>query len=114
MLIFRDIKNYRPDAAARQDLARKAADLCEKARTSIRAARHQGQKQLKHDIDTKVVGDSEGQREAKEVNTSSLLPPPSPSLDSFFWTVQLDELTRKKTAEVDNILKDAKRVILDQ
>jgi ribosome recycling factor len=48
-------------------LARKAADIGEKAKTSIRASRHQGQKRLKQDIENKIVGDSDGHKEAKEV-----------------------------------------------
>ena len=57
----------RPDLATRSNLAKKASELAENTRTSIRAARHEGQKDLKADQDNKVVGESDARRDAKQV-----------------------------------------------
>ncbi|GAA6010897.1 hypothetical protein JCM11491_004590 [Sporobolomyces phaffii] len=78
----------RPDWDKRQGLVRDAQDLCEKARIAIRQTRNDGQKEIKKDVDAKVVGKSEGIAEGKK----------------------LDEATKKKTAEVDKIFEDAKKV----
>ena len=57
----------------RTALVKKASDLAENARVSIRAARHQGQKDLKTDQDNKVVGDSDARRDSKQVRNRSVL-----------------------------------------
>lgn len=58
----------KPDWDKRQQLVREASHLCENARVSIRAARHQGQKEIKHDVDNKVIGKEEGRSETKKVS----------------------------------------------
>jgi len=52
----------------RTSLAKKASELAENARVAIRAARHQGQKDLKADQDNKVVGDSDARKDAKHAS----------------------------------------------
>ena len=56
----------------RTQLTKKASDLCENARISIRAARHQGQKDLKADQDNKVVGEGDARKDTKKVRTADL------------------------------------------
>lgn len=82
----------RPDLDKRQQYVRDAQALCEKARNTIRAHRIDGQKDIKRDVDDKVVGTSEARTEGKK----------------------LDDATKKKTAEVDKIFEDVKKVLLDQ
>ncbi|GAA5867681.1 hypothetical protein JCM3774_003373 [Rhodotorula dairenensis] len=82
----------RPDLDKRQQYVRDAQALCEKARNAIRAHRIDGQKDIKRDVDDKVVGTSEARTEGKK----------------------LDDATKKKTAEVDKIFEDVKRVLLDE
>lgn len=53
-------------------LTKKASDLSENARISIRAARHQGQKDLKADQDNKVVGESDARKDSKHVWQSQI------------------------------------------
>lgn len=57
----------RPTVESRRDLIKEISKLCENARVSIRSARHVAQKQIKSDIDNKVVGSSEGKQEMKKV-----------------------------------------------
>ncbi|GAA5901987.1 Rrf1p [Sporobolomyces salmoneus] len=82
----------KPDWDKRQGLVRDAQDLCEKARIAIRQTRNDGQKEIKKDVDGKVIGKEEGRQEGKK----------------------LDEGTKKKTAEVDKIFEDAKKVLMDE
>lgn len=82
----------RPDMQTRTALVKKASDLAENSRVSIRAARHQGQKDLKADQDNKVVGDSDARRDSK----------------------QLQDATKKRTDEVDQILAQAKKLLMDE
>ncbi|GAA5973268.1 hypothetical protein JCM11641_003042 [Rhodosporidiobolus odoratus] len=81
----------KPDNDKRQQLVRDTQNLCEKARIAVRQIRTDGQKEIKADVDRKVVGKEEGRAEGKK----------------------LDDATKKKTAEVDKIFEDAKRVLLD-
>ena len=62
---------FRPDLTTRSNLAKKASELAENTRTSIRAARHEGQKDLKADQDNKVVGESDARRDAKQVGVDA-------------------------------------------
>lgn len=62
----------RPDMNLRNELAKQASTLCENARTSIRAARHQGQKDIKKDENAKTVSGEEATREMKKVSSSLL------------------------------------------
>ncbi|GAA6060290.1 hypothetical protein JCM10212_002931 [Sporobolomyces blumeae] len=78
----------RPDWDKRQQLVRDAQDLCEKARIAIRQVRMDGQKEIKKDLDGKIVGKEEARSENK----------------------RLDDATKKKTAEVDKIFEEAKKV----
>ncbi|GAA5970001.1 hypothetical protein JCM3765_007273 [Sporobolomyces pararoseus] len=78
----------KPDWDKRQQLVRDAQDLCEKSRIQIRMIRNEGQKEIKKDLDNKIIGKEEGRQESKK----------------------LDELTKKKTTEVDKIFEDAKKV----
>ncbi|CEQ39071.1 SPOSA6832_00585 [Sporobolomyces salmonicolor] len=82
----------RPDWDKRQQLVRDAQALCEKARIAIRQVRTDGQKEIKADVDAKVVGKEEARTETKK----------------------LDDATKKKTAEVDKIFEDAKKVLMDE
>ena len=61
---------HRPDMNLRNELAKQASTLCENARTSIRAARHQGQKDIKKDENAKTVSGEEATREMKKVSSS--------------------------------------------
>jgi ribosome recycling factor len=61
----------RPDMQTRTSLAKKASELAENARVAIRAARHQGQKDLKADQDNKVVGEGDARKDAKNVRRSA-------------------------------------------
>lgn len=65
-------RQRRPDVQARSALAKKASELAENARVSIRAVRHQGQKDLKADQDNKIVGESDARRDAKHVSLCAL------------------------------------------
>ncbi|GAA5871924.1 hypothetical protein JCM8547_003305 [Rhodosporidiobolus lusitaniae] len=78
----------KPDNAKRQELVKDAQNLCEKTRIAVRQVRTDGQKEIKADVDRKVIGKEEGRAEGKK----------------------LDEATKKKTAEVDKIFDQAKKV----
>ncbi|GJN88037.1 hypothetical protein Rhopal_000993-T1 [Rhodotorula paludigena] len=82
----------RADWDKRQQLVRDAQGLCEKARIAIRQVRIDGQKEIKRDVDGKVIGKEEARGEGKK----------------------LDDATKKKTAEVDKIFEDAKKVLMDE
>ncbi|GAA5829015.1 hypothetical protein JCM11251_004098 [Rhodosporidiobolus azoricus] len=82
----------KPDNDKRQSLVRDAQNLCEKARIAVRQVRIDGQKEIKADVDGKIIGKEEGRTEGKK----------------------LDESTKKKTAEVDKIFEEAKKVLLDE
>lgn len=58
----------RPDDAKRQQYVRDAQALCEKARNTIRGHRIDGQKDIKRDVDEKVIGTSEARSENKRVS----------------------------------------------
>lgn len=60
-----------PTTEARQALVKDLTRLCENARVSIRDARHRALKQIKSDIDRKVVGKSEGDKETKKVEAET-------------------------------------------
>ena len=57
----------------RQGLVRDAQDLCEKARIAIRQVRYDGQKEIKKDLDGKIIGKDEARGEVKNVSRSSML-----------------------------------------
>ncbi|GAA5902801.1 hypothetical protein JCM5296_002885 [Sporobolomyces johnsonii] len=82
----------RLDWDKRQQLVRDAQALCEKARIAIRQVRTDGQKEIKADVDAKVIGKEESRTETKK----------------------LDDATKKKTAEVDKVFEDAKKVLMDE
>ncbi|TNY23340.1 ribosome recycling factor-domain-containing protein [Rhodotorula diobovata] len=82
----------RPDWDKRQQLVRDAQALCEKARIAVRQVRIDGQKEIKRDQDNKIVGKDEARTEGKK----------------------LDDATKKKTAEVDRIFEEAKKVLMDE
>ncbi|CAD6889791.1 unnamed protein product [Tilletia controversa] len=79
----------RPTAETRAKLLKDLARICENARVSIRAARHQGQKDLASDQKRKIVGSEEARKEAKK----------------------LDEETKQHTAAVDKILEEMKNKV---
>lgn len=58
----------RPTAESRTRLIKDINRICENARVSIRSARHIGQKQIKADIDSKIVSTNEGQKEQKTMD----------------------------------------------
>lgn len=80
----------KPTAESRQDMFKEITKICENARVSIRTARQQGLKQIKADIDTKVVGKNEGEKESKTVEAE----------------------TKKYTTEVDQLLAKIKTNLL--
>lgn len=73
-----------PTTESRQALVKDLTKICENARVSIRDARHKAQKQIKSDIDRKVVGKSEGDRESKKVEA-----------ETKKWSTQVDHLFEK-------------------
>ncbi|BGO88935.1 hypothetical protein JCM10020v2_000555 [Rhodotorula toruloides] len=76
------------DDDKRHQLVRDAQTLCEKTRQAIRKVRTDGQKDIKRDTDQKIIGTSEARQEGKK----------------------LDDATKKKTAEVDRIFEDIKKM----
>lgn len=58
----------RPTAETRTQLIKDINRICENARVSIRSARHIAQKQIKADINSKVVSDDEGHKEQKNMD----------------------------------------------
>ncbi|CAO1618882.1 unnamed protein product [Parajaminaea phylloscopi] len=79
----------RPTAETRNQLLKDINRVCENARVSIRSARHEGQKLIKRDVDNKVIGSSEGQKEQKS----------------------LDELVKTWQKEVEDFYNDHKKKI---
>ncbi|PWZ02966.1 ribosome recycling factor, partial [Testicularia cyperi] len=61
----------KPTSESRQQMVKDLTKICENARVSIRTARHQGMKQIKSDIDNKVVGKSEGDKETKKLEAET-------------------------------------------
>lgn len=106
----------RPTAETRAALLKDVSRICENARVSIRSARHTGQKQLKSDVDNKVVGTSEAKKEGQQV---SLIEPlywemglrwaDLISAFQFFFFLQLEAEAKKHTAKVDSIFEQAKK-----
>ncbi|KAH8925993.1 ribosome recycling factor [Atractiella rhizophila] len=86
------VKIAPPDNKVREDLARKAAEVCEHARVAIRNLKNQAQKDIK--------SDEQQNRSTKD--------------DVFRDGKKLDEITKKVTAEVDKIAAAAKKVCLDE
>ncbi|SPO19724.1 uncharacterized protein UTRI_00115_B [Ustilago trichophora] len=76
-----------PTTESRQAMVKDLTRICENARVSIRDARHKAQKQIKSDIDRKVVGKSEGEKESKKVET-----------ETKKFTTQVDQLFDKMKA----------------
>ncbi|CAO1629781.1 unnamed protein product [Sympodiomycopsis kandeliae] len=60
----------RPTTETRLQLLKDINRICENAKISIRSARHIGQKQIKADIDNKIIGATEGQKEQKTMDES--------------------------------------------
>lgn len=58
----------RPDWEKRQELARKAGEICESCRVVIRAVRGKGMKDIKSDVDSKIVGKEGSRGEVKKVS----------------------------------------------
>ncbi|CDS00668.1 hypothetical protein [Sporisorium scitamineum] len=73
-----------PTTESRQAMVKDLTRICENARVSIRDARHKAQKQIKSDIDRKVVGKSEGDKESKKVEA-----------ETKKWSTQVDQLFEK-------------------
>ncbi|CBQ67470.1 conserved hypothetical protein [Sporisorium reilianum SRZ2] len=73
-----------PTTESRQAMVKDLTRICENARVSIRDARHKAQKQIKSDVDRKVVGKSEGDKESKKVEA-----------ETKKWTAQVDQLFEK-------------------
>lgn len=57
----------RPTGETRQLVAGKCTKAAEAAQAAVRSVRQAAQKQLKHDLDAKVVSKSESQKDAKRV-----------------------------------------------
>ncbi|KDN36480.1 ribosome recycling factor, partial [Tilletiaria anomala UBC 951] len=64
----------KPTVETRKELLKDISRICESARVSIRSARHAAQKQIKADIDGKIVGSSEGKALMKKVRAGSASP----------------------------------------
>ncbi|UZJ52148.1 hypothetical protein CBS101457_001468 [Exobasidium rhododendri] len=79
----------RATAETRAALVKEVNKICENAKVSIRAARHSAQKQIKSDEKQKIIGTNEANGEMK----------------------RMEEETKKKTAEVDQIFERAKKQI---
>lgn len=73
-----------PTTESRQAMVKDLTRICENARVSIRDARHRAQKQIKSDIDRKVVGKNEGEKESKMVEA-----------ETKKWSTQVDQLFDK-------------------
>ncbi|KAN0066421.1 hypothetical protein ACQY0O_000515 [Thecaphora frezii] len=80
----------KPTAETRQAMVKDVTRICENARVSIRSARHAAQKQIKSDVERKVIGKSEGDKEMKSIETE----------------------TKKYTAEVDTLFDKTKKNLL--
>lgn len=76
-----------PTTESRQAMVKDLTRICENARVSIRDARHKAQKQIKSDIDRKVVGKNEGEKESKKVEA-----------ETKKWSTQVDQLFEKMKA----------------
>ena len=79
-----------PTTESRQAMVKDLTRICENARVSIRDARHRALKQIKSDIDRKVVGKNEGDKETKK----------------------LEAETKKMTAQVDQLFEKMKQSLL--
>ncbi|GAC96650.1 potential mitochondrial ribosome recycling factor [Pseudozyma hubeiensis SY62] len=73
-----------PTTESRQAMVKDLTRICENARVSIRDARHKAQKQIKSDIDRKVVGKNEGDKESKKIEA-----------ETKKWSAQVDQLFEK-------------------
>ncbi|KAM0792045.1 hypothetical protein ACM66B_004753 [Microbotryomycetes sp. NB124-2] len=82
----------KPNLDTRKQLVKQASDLSESARTAIRGTRTKGHKDIKADVDGKLSSKDEGQKDGKK----------------------LDAATKKHTDEVDKILEQAKKILLDE
>ncbi|KAK4048761.1 hypothetical protein OIV83_004527 [Microbotryomycetes sp. JL201] len=82
----------KPNMDTRKQLVKQASDLSEQARTAIRGTRTRGHKDIKADVDGKLSSKDEGQKDGKK----------------------LDAATKKHTDEVDKILEQAKKILLDE
>lgn len=97
----------KPDLASRNALAKQLSGICENARVSIRAARHQGQKEIKKDVDNGVVSGEEGRKEGKKASRFS-----SRRADcDLSCRSQLQDTVNKYTSEVDTIHDKAKKIL---
>ena len=99
----------KPDWDKRQQLVRQAQDLCESARVAVRAIRGKGQKDIKADVDAKIVNKEDGRGDTKKVGADSVQKCMSCVLTQVSGP-QLDVSTKKRTDEVDAIFEQAKRV----
>ncbi|PKI83074.1 hypothetical protein MVES1_002901 [Malassezia vespertilionis] len=61
----------KPTGETRTLLVQKCVQACEHARVALRNARQTAQKQMKHDLDNKVVSKSEAQKESKKLEEIS-------------------------------------------
>lgn len=76
-----------PTTESRHAMVKDLTRICENARVSIRDARHRALKQVKSDIDAKVVGKNEGDKEGKKVEA-----------ETKKWSSQVDSLFEKMKA----------------
>lgn len=80
----------KPTAETRQNMFKEITKICENARVSIRTARHLAMKQIKADIEQRIVSKTEGDKEGKKVDVE----------------------TKKFSAEVDQLLAKLKTTLL--
>jgi ribosome recycling factor len=95
-------------------LVKEVNKICENAKVTIRAARHSAQKQIKSDEKRKIIGTSEGSGEMKRVSSGlriSLLWRSDRISHSENSSAQMEEETKKRTAEVDQLFEKAKKQI---
>ncbi len=90
----------------RQAMVKDISRICENARVSIRSARHEAQKQIKADIDNKIVGTSEGKAETKKVRSVEVRPFCSEL--TVVVASQMEDATKKWTTEVDQLFQQMK------
>ena len=69
----------------------------------LRNERHTAQKQLKHDLDHKVVDKNASQKDSKKVCGTE-------TVHNAY--IQLEDLTKQHTAQIDAILTDAHKRLL--
>ena len=93
----------KPTGETRKQLALRCTKECDHAKMMLRNERHTAQKQLKHDLDHKVVDKNASQKDSKKVCGTE-------TVHNAY--IQLEDLTKQHTAQIDAILTDAHKRLL--